>query len=192
MPVVRYRTDKHKAGGNTWWSDKQKFEAVATYLLVGSMAQVSRLSGIPHITLRKWKAQPWWLEAEQEVKRSTKIELSGKLKKGIELAYAAIEDRLQNGEFFLDQKTGDIRRRPVSTEVATRAFGQLVDKQLLLEKHADSNVHVTQESVTERLAAIAAELMKFQQAKDVTPAKPAPLVLEAEVIPPTSETEPSA
>lgn len=189
MPVVRYRTDKHKAGGGSWWSEKQKLEAVATYLLVGNLAQCSRLSGIPEITMRKWKAQPWWEEAVQEVKRSTKIALSGKLRKAIELANLVIEDRLEHGEYVFNPKTGEVLRRPVSTETAVRAFGTLLDKQLLLEKHADTNVHVTQEGVTERLAKIADELLKFQQARDITPVtKPVSVI---DIDPLSSETNAS-
>ncbi len=184
MPVVKYRTDKKRAGGHEWWSDKQKLETVATYLLVGNMAQVSRLSGIPHITLRKWKAQPWWSEAEQEVKRSSKIELSGKLKKAIELANLAIEDRLVNGEFVFNQKTGEVVRRPVSADTAVKVFDKLVDKQLLLEKQADLNNYTTQEGITERLAKIAEELLKFQLAKDVTPQSGQPLADPLDVTPP--------
>jgi hypothetical protein len=185
VPVVRYRTDKSKAGGNTWWSEKQKFEAVATYLLVGNLSHTGRLTGIPEKTLRTWKAQPWWPEAEHEVKRSTRIELSGKLRKSIELANLVIEDRLQHGEFVFNPKTGEVIRRPVSTDTAVKVFDKLVDKQLLLEKAADANVHVTQEGVTERLAKIADELLKFQQAKDVTPKKVD--ILDAEVISSTPE-----
>jgi hypothetical protein len=76
-------------------------------------------------------------------------------------------------------------RRPVSTDTAVKVFDKLVDKQLLLEKAADANVHVTQEGVTERLAKIADELLKFQQAKDVTPKKVD--ILDAEVISSTPE-----
>jgi hypothetical protein len=168
MPVVRYRTDKKKAGGNTWWSEKQKYEAVATYLLFGSIAQVARLSGIPEITLRKWKAQPWWADAEQEVKRNTKLELSGKLRKAVELAQLAVEDRLQNGDFVFNPKTGVVERRAVSADTAVKVLDKLIDKQLLLEKSADSVSTVTAEGVSERLAKLADELSKFAKAKDVT------------------------
>lgn len=167
MPVVRYRIDKKKAGGNTWWSEKQKHEAVAAYLLLGNMAEVSRMTGIPHITLRKWKAMPWWAEAEQEVKRASKLELSGKLRKAIELSNLAIEDRLQNGEFVFNPKTGEVIRRPVSADTAVKVLDKLIDKQILLEKTADQAAHVTQEGVMERLQKIADELTRFAQAKEV-------------------------
>lgn len=184
MPVVRYRTEKKKAGGNTWWSEKQKYEAVASYLLFGNMAEVSRMSGIPHITLRKWKGQPWWAEAENEIKRGSKMELSGKLRKAVELAHLAVEDRLQNGEWVFNPKTGAVIRRPVSADTAVKVLDKLVDKQLLLEKTADADRVVTQEGVMERLQKISEELLRFAQAKDVTP-QPAALpqpIIEAEVI----------
>ena len=163
MPVVRYRTDKYKAGGNTWWSDKQKYEAVASYLLFGNIMEVMRLTGIPEITLRKWKASPWWAEAEQEIKRASKLQLSGKLTQAINLANLAVEDRLQNGEFILNQKTGEIIRKPVNADTAVKILDKLVDKQLLLEKAADQNTTVTAEGVTERLKKIADELVKFSR-----------------------------
>jgi len=184
LPVVKYRTDKKKAGGNTWWSERQKYEAVASYLLFGNMAEVSRISGIPHITLRMWKGQPWWAEAETEIKRGSKMELSGKLRKGVELAYMAVEDRLQNGEFVFNPKTGAVVRRPVSTDTAVKALDKLVDKQLLLEKIADSNTTITQEGVVERLQKIADELKRFAGARDVTPAlEQLPNIIDVEPIP---------
>jgi hypothetical protein len=173
MPVVRYRIDKSKAG-NGWWTDKQKYEAVAAYLLIGNLAQVSRMSGIPDITLRKWKSSPWWPEAEQEIKRASKLQLSGKLSKAIQLANLAVEDRLENGDWVFNPKTGTMVRRLVSADTAVKILDKLIDKQLVLEKHADENVHVTQEGVTERLEKIAHELLKFTKASqmeviDVTP-----------------------
>lgn len=161
MPVVRYRTDKKKAGNNGWWSEKQKMEVVASYLLLGNISQVARFSGVPEITIRKWKASPWWDEAEAECKRSTKLELSGKLRKAIDLAHLTIEDRLTHGDWSFNPKTGEMVRKPVSTDVAIKAFDKLVDKQLLLEKAADSAVVVTEEGINERLKKIAAELLKF-------------------------------
>ena len=42
------------------------------------------MTGVPDITCRKWKASPWWKEAEDEIRRGTKVQLSGKLTKAIE------------------------------------------------------------------------------------------------------------
>lgn len=190
MPVVKYRTDKKKAGGNTWWSEKEKYNAVAAYLVFGNMAEVSRQTGIPHITIRQWKAQPWWSEAEQEIKRGSKLEISGKLRKGIELAQMAVEDRLLNGDFVFNPKTGQLVRKQVSADTAIKVLGTLLDKQVLLEEKAEANVHVTAEGVTERLQKIADELLKFSKAKDVTPAKPMLDVIDVTPIETNEQREP--
>lgn len=165
MPVVKYRTDKNKAGGNTWWSDKQKYEAVGAYLLIGNIMTVQRMTGIPEITLRKWKASPWWKEAEDEIRKASKLQLSGKLTKAIELSNLAIEDRLENGDFSFNPKTGQMVRKQISADTALKILSTLVDKQLVLDKAASEATTVTAESVTERLKKIADELKKFTSKK---------------------------
>jgi hypothetical protein len=165
--VVKYRDKRPSDQQQAWWSEKQKYDAVASYLLFGNLALVGRMTGIPERTLRKWKASPWWNEAENEVRKSSKVQLSGKLVKSIELANMQLEDRLQNGDFLYDQKTGQMVRKPVSADTAVKVLDKLIERQEMLDKSARALDTTTQEGVTERLAKLAEDFMKFANTKTI-------------------------
>ena len=45
--IVTYRDKKASDTKQSWWSEKQKYEVVAAFVLLGNMRQVSRMTGIP-------------------------------------------------------------------------------------------------------------------------------------------------
>ena len=100
MPVVTRRIDKKVPGNNGWWSDKERYQAVASFLIIGNFRLTAAAVGIPEETLRRWKLQPWWKEAEEEIRKSSKIELTGKIANVINKTMAQLEDRVENGDFF--------------------------------------------------------------------------------------------
>lgn len=116
------------------WSDKQKIEAIQSFLLLGNLALTSRMLGIPEITLRQWKATEWWSNQVEELKHQEKTALSGKLKKIVNAATMAVEDRLANGDWIYDQKTGDMRRKHVSMKDAHKVAVDLMARQDIMEK----------------------------------------------------------
>lgn len=167
VKVVTYRDKKPSDNQQAWWSEKQKFEVVSAYVLLGNVAQVSRLTGIPEITVRKWKASPWWKEAEGEIRLSSKVQLSGKLTKAIELANIALEDRLVNGDFQYDYKTGKMIRKPVNADLALRALDRLIDRQEMLDNSMKKLEVTTDEGTNERLAKLAEQFVNFAKAKTI-------------------------
>ena len=140
---------------NKQWSDKQKMDAVNSYLLLGNLALTGRLLNIPEITLRVWKATTWWKDAVVEVKASEKIELSSRIKKLVDASMTVVEDRLSNGDFQYDQKSGTMVRKPVNMKDAHKVSVDLQARQDILEK---SDVVVqTEEHVEDKLLALAAK-----------------------------------
>src|SRR5574343_676316 len=142
-----YRDKRPSDPKHAWYTDKQKYEVVAAYILFGNIAQVSRMTGVPDITCRKWKASPWWKEAEDELRRGAKVQLSGKLTKAIELANLALEDRLINGDFMFDYKTGQMIRKPVTADTAVKVLDRLIDRQDQIEKSAQALETTTKDGV---------------------------------------------
>ena len=66
---VRKPTDFQKS-----WGDKQKLEAVNTYVVLGGNAQQTAIAlQIPQETLRKWTKTTWWKELYDEVKQEDNI-----------------------------------------------------------------------------------------------------------------------
>ena len=84
------------------WSDKQKLEAVNTYLVLGNLAQTARLLNIPEVTLKVWKASAWWKEVVEDIKMQDRIELSNKMKKIVAAAHQVVENRLTQGDPYVN------------------------------------------------------------------------------------------
>ena len=122
------------AATNLKWSEKQRMDAVNSYLLLGNLALTSRVLNIPEITLRVWKAQPWWKDAVAEIKSSEKMQLSVRVKKLVDASLAVVADRLENGDFQFDQKTGQVVRKPVNMKDAHKVAIDMADKHEALEK----------------------------------------------------------
>lgn len=122
------------AGSNFRWSDKQKMEAVTSYLTLGNLSLTARILGIPEITLRVWKASTWWKELVDELKLQEKIELSNRMKTLVEASQSIVANRLANGDPILNQKTGEIVFKPVSMKDAHKVAVDLIDRRKEIEK----------------------------------------------------------
>src|ERR1700756_1348319 len=95
------------------WSDGQKIEAVQSYLLLGNLTLVASVLKIPRDTLKIWKTTEWWKNMVEELRVQDDLQLSTRLQKIISKSFDAVEDRLDHGDFVYDQKTGEMRRKPV-------------------------------------------------------------------------------
>lgn len=151
------------------WSDSQKLEAVQTYLMLGSVRMTSAALKIPEITLKVWRASTWWKDLESELKIQDELQLSTRLKKIAEKSFAAVEDRLEHGNFVFDQKTGKIRRIPVNLKDAHKvALDSIQQKELIGKKHVDvandGQILDKLEQLANKFAEMATD--KFKQIKD--------------------------
>lgn len=122
------------AGSNFRWSDKQKLEAVTSYLALGNLALTARLMGIPEVTLRSWKASEWWPKLVEELKLQERIELSNRMKRMIDAAHVVVEQRLTNGDPFINNKTGNIDYKPVALRDAHRVAVDLLNQRDTVER----------------------------------------------------------
>jgi hypothetical protein len=141
------------------WSERQKIEAVTTYLLVGKWPLVAEATGIPIDTLKKWKAANWWADVEQEVRRSSNIELGGKLQRIRDKALAQVEDRLTEGDIVMDPKTGKIGRRPVNLKTSGELLVKIIDRELLVKK-LEEKPQLKEEAILDRLKSIEQALIR--------------------------------
>jgi len=151
------------------WSDSQKLEAVQTYLMLGSVRMTSAALKIPEITLKIWRSSAWWKDLESELKIQDELQLSTRLKKIAEKSFAAVEDRLEHGNYVFDQKTGKIKRIPVSMKDAHKvAMDSIQQKELIGRKHVETANDGQIMNKLEQLATKFAEMAtnKFQEIKD--------------------------
>jgi transposase-like protein len=151
------------------WSDSQKLEAVQTYLMLGSVRMTSAALKIPEVTLKLWRSSAWWKDLESELKIQDELQLSTRLKKIAEKSFAAVEDRLEHGNFVFDQKTGKIRRIPVNLKDAHKvAIESIQQQELIANKHVEVANDGQILNKLEQLAAKFAEMAtdKFKQIQD--------------------------
>lgn len=152
-----------EATTNKSWSDKQKIEAVQSYLLLGNLALTSRILQIPEITLRVWKTTEWWKNVVDDMRQQESMEMSGRLRKIVDASLIAVEDRLINGDLMYDNKTGQMVRKPVNMRDAHKVAVDLMDKKKLLDKEATDGPQEQQDD--DRLLKLAEKFASFVQNK---------------------------
>lgn len=137
------------------WSDSQKVEAVHTYLILGSLKLVSGALKIPFDTLKVWKASEWWKSMIEDLRVQEDLQLSSRLRKIVDKSYDVVEDRLENGDFVYNQKTGQLRRKPVSMRDAHKvAMDLTAQKEHLIDRHIEEQA-VSVDKIEQRLAELA-------------------------------------
>lgn len=142
------------------WSPKQRNEAVAAYLILGNMMMVVASTGIPEVTLRKWKMQQWWRDKEEDIRRGKKVELSSRLSKVIDKTVMQLDDRVEHGDFFYNPRTGVLDRKPISAAQASKITVELIDRNNILDREVSKEV-LSDEGLETRLSKLRDEMIKF-------------------------------
>lgn len=180
MPIVQYKREVNKKRGDNKfarWSEKQKYEAVALYKLVGSLTLVSNNLGIPIDTLNKWHSQDWWKNYELEIARADKNKVSAKLINIRDKAIEVVADRLENGEWFYNPKSGNIIRKPIEAKVASKILTDTIDKQVLIERiNSTQPVESTTEKILSRLEVLHDQFKKLAQMGLKTPLRDSEII----------------
>jgi transposase-like protein len=157
------------------WSMEKKIEVVGQYLVIGNMRQVAAITGVPWHTVRKWKTEPQWLEIEAELRTTQNIEMDTKLSKIVEKSLDATLDRVENGDFIYDQKSGELRRKPAALRDVHRVAVDTLTKRELLRGNATERKETSQISIQEQLKMLAMEMAKWSE-------KPKKEVIELEEV----------
>jgi hypothetical protein len=158
----------HKVGEH--WSENKRIEVVTSWLALGKIPLVSACTGVSEGTVRQWRTQPWWKELELSIQTETDQELDAKLAKRIDKALDVIWDRLENGDFLYDPKTGEFIRKPVGLKDVNKVMVDMMDKRLLIRKQPKEMQ--SQEAVKDILINLAKEFasMAKQKVKSATSA----------------------
>lgn len=158
------RTQADAAEGvATWWSDKQKLETVQTYLMLGNAAMTARVLKIPEDTVYRWRKSAWWKEIEGELRVQDELQLSARLKKIVVSSLDAVEERLEHGDYVYDQKSGQMRRKPVSMKDAHKVSMDLIEKKHLIDnRNAPS---ASEEQMQDKLLKMMIQFSEFAQGK---------------------------
>lgn len=146
------------------WDDKKKVEVVTSWLAVGKMPLVEALTGVPQNTLRAWKQQPWWGDLVREIQTESDQELDTKLAKIVDKSLDVVLDRIENGDFVLNSRTGEVTRIPVKVKDVHRVSVDLIDKRDLIRRRPEL-LRVDVASVDDYLKKLAAQFTEFVKRK---------------------------
>jgi hypothetical protein len=156
----RERPNRRLADTHSRWSDQQKLDAAKSWLVLGNTTMVSRLHGIPRITLCKWQESQWWHDLIAELRSEERITLSNKMKNLVEAAQTVVANRLETGDAVLNQKTGEIIYKPVSMKDAHRVAVDMLNQKQVLDKASGAGGEI-KEADTNKLEALAEKFAEF-------------------------------
>jgi hypothetical protein len=162
LAKIRMRNLKVKHEKNASWPVEKKIEVVSQWLVLGNLRMVSAITGVSYSLVRQWKQQPWWAELVAEIRQTQTIEMDTKLSKIVDKSLDAVLDRVENGDFFFDQKAQEVKRKPVALRDVARVTVDILAKRELLRGNATERKETTQVSVTDQLKLLAAEFAKWQ------------------------------
>jgi hypothetical protein len=145
--------------GHPWWSESKKLELIQAFVAMGNLRLAASTCNIPEVTARRWKAQAWWKEAEAELRKGGKLTLSGKLSDLVTKVFTALEDRIENGDWVHNPKTGKLERKPLSGAVINNIMKDTINQSVSLEK-AGVEETVSQEGIESRLDKLREEILQ--------------------------------
>ena len=170
--------------GNSW-SEAKRVEVATAHAMGLSAPMIAAATGIPCQTVRHWRMSDWFKDLVSELQREDDIEVDAKLTKLVGKSLDAVVDRLENGDFMYDPKSGSFKRRPLYVKDITRVADIMFDKRNLL-RGKPTSISGKQEQISDRLLKLAIEFERFVNSKDVTHAIPEPT---PETLPLLSETQ---
>jgi len=155
-------------------SDSTKIEVVKTYLALGGNATLTAAATkIPFDTIKTWKTTNWWNQLVNDMRKAEKLELSAKTKKILDKSLDLVMDRLDNGDFFYDQKSGQLVRKPIPARELNKIAVDMIDQKFILDKATEEQVELSTNEeklakLAERFAELAATALARKPAVEVT------------------------
>lgn len=149
-----------------WYSDDEKLNACATYAAVGSIPEVSRLTGISALTLRDWSGTEWWGEVLRKIRFQLNDQLDSKMTKIIDKALDGVMERINDGDYYVDKKTGKVKQIPMKGRDLAVVSTTILDKRQLI-RGEPTNISAKQSNAENRLDALKEEFAKFVKARTI-------------------------
>ncbi len=121
------------------YTDEQKREAAAQFVVLGNMRKVSDVTEIPARTINSWKLESdWWGPLCTRIRDDKADELDSRASAVIDRAFNVIEDRLANGETVYIGKDAIARQKPVTLRDAAWTGAVWFDKRQILRNQPTS------------------------------------------------------
>jgi len=124
---------------NSNYTKQQKIQAVAVFIVVGTIRETARLCVMPYETLVGWVKSDWWADCITQTHAINKHIINARTTNIINKAFDNVEERLNNGEYATyDSQTGDVIMKPVSAKDCATIAGIMFDKQRINNSLATS------------------------------------------------------
>jgi len=143
---------------------EKRMEVVSRYMLLGNIRVVSEQTGVQYSTIVEWKKQDWWQDMVDQIRRQKKTKTSESITKIVESSLDVLQDRLENGDWVLNNKTGEIVRKPVGAKEAIVIANQLMQRQIQLEDLIERSSK-SEDNAQETLKLLFNEFSKWQKKK---------------------------
>ena len=157
------KTLPHEKG---WWDKKKQLEAVTTYLATGSLAETSRIINVPYRTVQSWKLESeWWPKVVEEIQSGENQKVDQKMSRIIDKTLEKLVERIEDGDYMYDQKTGRMVKVPLKARDLERITSGLFDKRQLIRKQP-TNIKSDPSNQTDRLLKLAEQFASFAAGKE--------------------------
>jgi hypothetical protein len=163
---------KDDKGHWTWETKVSVAEALVDF---GNIRQIAEQSGVGYDTLLSWKKSDWWDNLLSEVRKNRAAETSAKFNRLVGISLEKVQDRIENGDYVLNNKTGQIVRKPASLKDINSVLSTAVDKAIKLEQEANKET-VSNISMKEMLTNLATEFAKLNRKQENKQAMDIPFV----------------
>ena len=161
--VREKKTLPHEPG---WWDKKKQLEAVTTYLATGSIAETSRIINVPYRTVQSWKLESeWWPKVVEEIQSGENQKVDQKMSRIIDKTLEKLVERIEDGDYMYDQKTGRMVKVPLKARDLERITSGLFDKRQLIRKQP-TNIKSDPSNQTDRLLKLAEQFASFAAGKE--------------------------
>ena len=151
------KTKPHEPGH---WSEKKQLEVVTTYLALGNLSETSRVCNVPMRTVTLWKSQEWWSKLVNDIQSGEGQRTDNKMSKTIDKALDMLMERMEQGDYQYDQKTGRLVKVPLKARDLERVVGGLFDKRQLIRKQP-TNIKASDLGQADRLAQLATQFAQL-------------------------------
>ena len=145
---------------NGRWTWETKVALVQRLLIHGNTRKACEELSIPIDTFNEWRKAEWFTELIQEIKLQQKLELNNRLGTVVEKALTILEDRMENGDYVLNNKTGEIVRKEIPAKEAAKIANEILQRKIQIEK-MNTEEQVQHDTVQDTLKTLAKEFAKF-------------------------------
>ena len=140
------------------YTDEQRREAAAHYVLLGNAKKVSELTNIPRTTLSDWTRCEWWQELTVSIRQEKSDEIDASITNILDAASESLLDRIKDGDHVLN-KDGEVIRLGMKGRDLATVFGITFDKRQIMRNLPTS---IKAESTDTRLNQLAEKVRELQ------------------------------